>query len=364
MLRVDVDVVVIGSGPGAGAALSQLSATSARVAVLEAAELPRPKACGGLTLCSALRDFQWLLSDVYQRRIVRRSYRFRGGDLHGEERQDTPLSLVDRAEFDAALVLNALCASHGSIRLYEGCRVVRVEEFEDSVEVTIEGGTVFRGDYLIAADGVASLTARCLSMPPRGVAGPSVEADIVVSSEAFAGFSESVFFDYFCLPQGYGWIFPKQDRTLNVGVVSWDRKAKVALHFAQFVDSYLNEADVISKHQIAFPIPAFRGEGAVATRRVCLVGDAASLVDPVSGEGIRYALISGALAGKTIAGVLDASFGGAVHRMGCLAYERDVRCQVEPQLLPILRFASLPFNEAPEHYYRRFVLGGRSKAYS
>ena len=100
-----------------------------------------------------------------------------------------------------------------------------------------------------------------------------------------------------------------------------------------------------------------------------LAGDAANLVDPVTGEGIRFALLSGMLAAETILSLA----GGAAERIrppptesakaaGGMAYERRVHHAIGREL-EIRRLFALPvFLEAPDLFYRKFVLEGRDMA--
>jgi flavin-dependent dehydrogenase len=127
--------------------------------------------------------------------------------------------------------------------------------------------------------------------------------------------------------------------------------------------SYLPEnfatSDILASIHRAYPIPVYNGQAPIASRRVCLAGDAASLVDPVTGEGIRFALGSGTTAARTICDIIANPEDPA----DCRLYQQRIYNSISQTLEPLHRFATLPFREAPEYYYRRFITGGEAKAY-
>lgn len=357
------DVAIIGTGPAAGAAAGYLAATGLKVIMLEQYELPRPKPCGGLVPEGALAGLAHDVSDLVGHRVVDRKYSFQDKLPHASHTPDSALALVDRASFDAGLVQSAMSAARGSIALQEGFRVRDVLETETRVEIRGARGQLVTARFAIAADGAASRTARCLALNTRRTSAVGIDTEVRVTDACYHRFAGAVLFDYFQLPCGYGWVFPKGDSVLSVGVASWKKRVDCKAAMARYLTHHFADSDLLATIDRAHPIPVYNGHTPIATRRVCLTGDAASLVDPVTGEGIRFALSSGTTAARSICDIIANPDVDEAESGDCRLYQQRIYKSISQSLEPLHRFATLPFREAPEYYYRRFITGGEAKAY-
>lgn len=353
------DVAIIGTGPAAGAAASYLAATGLTVVLLEQYALPRPKPCGGLVPEGALVALSQDVSHLVGNRVVNRRYTYQNTLPHASHTPDSALALVDRAGFDAGLVQSAISAARGSIALQEGFRVREVLETEAQVEIRGARGQSITARFAIAADGAASRTARCLALNLRPTIAVGIDTEVRVKDECYRRFADAVLFDYFHLPCGYGWIFPKGDCVLSVGVASWKKSVDCKAAMESFIANNFARSELLASIHRAYPIPVYYGHAPIATGRVCLAGDAASLVDPVTGEGIRFALSSGTTAARSICDIIA----NPDEPHDCRLYQQRIYNGISQSLEPLHRFATLPFREAPEYYYRRFITGGEAKAY-
>jgi geranylgeranyl reductase family protein len=353
------DVAIIGTGPAAGAAAGYLATTGLTVVMLEQYALPRAKPCGGLVPEGALVALSHDVSDLVGNLVEHRRYSFQNTLPHASHTPDSALALVDRASFDAGLVQRAISAARGGIVLREGFRVTEVQETETHVEIRGARGQQVTARFTIAADGAASRTARCLALNPRPTNAVGIDTEVRVTDECYHRFADAVLFDYFHLPCGYGWVFPKGDCVLSVGVASWRKGVDCKAAMAGYLSDNFASNDILASIHRAYPIPVYNGQAAIATKRVCLAGDAASLVDPVTGEGIRFALGSGTTAARTICDILA----NPDEPSDCRLYQQRIYKSIGQSLEPLHRFATLPFREAPEYYYRRFITGGEAKAY-
>lgn len=343
------DVAIVGTGPAGGIAALSLAGSGLKVALIEKEKLPRPKACGGLMPAAVSRLLGESILDDAENRIDRLSYTNNYQEPVIKKLPQKGLILVDRARFDMALVDNALEVGHGNVCLVDGYSVNTVEENARGIVLHSKGGqTAIRADFLIAADGAASKTARCLHLNPSRQLAPAIDAELVVTSQQYENFAGSIFFDYFCLPGGYGWIFPKANGTLSCGVGSWAGARGIRSHLDEYLRRNLKQGQIKSTSYRGHPIPIFSGDFRVCSERTCLAGDAASLADPTSGEGIRFALLSGKLAADTVAKAAEGNG-------NCKPYSDRLATMLDRSLMQTLRFASLPFRQAPDLYYRRFI---------
>jgi geranylgeranyl reductase family protein len=349
------DVAIIGTGPGGGVAACILAQSGLRVRLLDSKILPRTKPCGGLMPGGVTTIFDWDTSSLVDHRLNQLEYFHNYQHQHLNQLGNGELLLVDRSKFDLGLIQHALAASRGDTSLLQASAVKLVEEDADGVSISGEGFLPFRARYVIAADGVASRTARCLGLNPTRKSGVTIDVELRVSDSCYDRYSDRVIFNYFCLPQGYGWIFPKKPPILSCGVGTWGGRTGVRESVHEFISRNFAPNEVLDQAHLGFPIPIYSGQTTIASKRVCLVGDAASLVNPVSGEGIRFAMWSGMLAAKSIMHLIAKEESGKEEISGCQHYQNTVYSETTRSLDHSLRFATLPFLHAPDLYYQKFI---------
>jgi len=290
----DYDLAVVGAGPaGASAALAARRA-GASVLLLDRADFPRDKPCGdgiaphavdvlaGLGVTDAVEGYP----PVPVLRLVGPG----GGEV--ARMLPRPAYTVPREVFDARLVAAAVGAG-AELRRH----TVRKLEERDG-QVVIDGALAARA--LVGADGAGSVVRRALGFGPnpdghlaiamRGYAParPAVEQLIVTASAGWPA---------------YAWSFPIGDGRANIGYGAVLRGQPLTrAHLMDRMAALLPgldpaEATGLRAHHLPLSTrrpPAGRG-------RMVLAGDALSLINPFTGEGIFYAVLSGALAGEAAA---------------------------------------------------------------
>jgi len=126
----------------------------------------------------------------------------------------------------------------------------------------------------------------------------AVEIEAVVPKDVLDRFRQHPVLIFGEIGIGYLWIFPKADH-LSVGVGALrPRRGELQSVLERVMQRFGVPIQGQPRH--GHPLPIFRGRERIATRRALLVGDAAGLVDPFTGEGIRFAIKSGRLAAKAI----------------------------------------------------------------
>jgi flavin-dependent dehydrogenase len=178
--------------------------------------------------------------------------------------------------------------------------------------------------FVIAADGAASAIARRAGWPDGRHLIPALEYEIQVDDRTFERFAHSPRFDVGLVPYGYAWVFPKAAH-LSVGALT-TRRGPINLHHQ--VEAYLRVIGLapraVERH--GFVIPLRPRSGPLVRGRVLLVGDAAGLADPVTAEGISFAVRSGRLAAEAIlAGRLDPEPVAAAYRSSLVPLLRELR---------------------------------------
>jgi flavin-dependent dehydrogenase len=216
--------------------------------------------------------------------------------LHFIVNREKPIiSMVMRDEFDAFLLTRARKAG---ARLLPGCEVEKIRQEADCVFLTTTHGE-FTARYLIAADGATGTIARKSGWRKPLRVAPALEYETFADGGTLWKFQQRARFDFGIIPYGYAWVFPKDDH-LSIGALtikpeSANLNASIKMYFSLLG---LGLEEGVERH--GYVIPLHPREDGFVRHRVLLVGDAAGLVDPVTGEGISFAIRSGQLAAAAI----------------------------------------------------------------
>jgi len=303
MKQPDFDVIVVGAGAGGAAAAFHLAGAGLDVLVVEKARLPRYKACGGAIPRRTLDRFPFSFDGIVQAAPAK--VRFTHPSLPDVDvaLPERPVVMVRRSAFDAYLL------SRAGVEVLAGTAVSGVAEQDDTVQVEA-GDRIYTARYLVGADGAASKVARCLGLRRNRRLGGTLEAEVPLDGRGALAtrYGDRAVFSMGVIPWGYAWVFPKGDR-LSVGIGRF-RPGRADLRSAlgremERLGIALDGAQ-IHGHPLpcyqAPPWPFWRGhpQEPLSTGRCLLVGDAAGLVEPLIGEGIRYAMASARLAAEAI----------------------------------------------------------------
>ena len=303
------DVVVVGAGIAGASAAYFLSRKGLDVAVLDKAMLPRYKPCGGGVPRSAFALFPFSFEPVVEREVLGVRYSFRG---EREVAVALPSGLAVTVMRDR---LDSFVLQQSGVVVAEGEQVCSVHETDEDVTIETLSGRRWQAGYVVAADGSSSVVARAMGLRTRPALAAALESEVTVSPDVMRVFGNDVLLILGAVEGGYLWVFPKHHH-LSVGIATFrrcHRNLKAILRSEMGRLGIGLEGVPIYGHTI----PVYRGPERLNTRRVALVGDAAGLVDPLLGEGIRYGIRSARLAAQSIADNDLASYSRRLHKDIC-----------------------------------------------
>jgi geranylgeranyl reductase family protein len=332
------DAVVVGAGPAGSTAARSLAREGASVLMLDRARFPRDKPCGGgVTLRAAsLQDID--LSPVIERTVTGARFSLRLGPTF-DRRFHKPLTyMTQRRRLDEHL---AAAASEAGADFHDGEPVRGIETNGGGVTVRTDRGA-YGASVLIGADGANGVVAREAGVRVRREEAVALEGNAAVSGEVAREWESLVGLDLGGLAGGYGWVFPKEQH-LNLGVGAWKYAAftlRPKLH--DLCRRYGVDAAALTNlrgHHLPVRVPG----SPVARGPIALAGDAAGLVDPLSGEGIHMAFLSGRYASKVALRYLS----GEASDLSL--YQRAVERRLQPELTMSRKLNEL-FHFAPPPY--------------
>jgi geranylgeranyl reductase family protein len=265
------------------------------VLLLDRARFPRDKPCGGGLTIRAVRQLPFSVDPVvedvvdcvelgvgYKRRYERTSAK-------------TLILMTQRSRLDAHL---AERAAEAGAEFRDGTKVVRVEA--DDHGVIVEG---IRADVVIGADGANGVTARTLGLCERPAHGVALEGNLSHDDLDADRYRGRIVIEIGTVRGGYGWVFCKGDH-VNVGVGGWEYEGpRLRAHLHRLCSAYGLPEERLQGLR-GFRLPIARPGSRLARGRALVVGDAAGLVDPFSGDGIHEAFLSARLASDAVLDLL------------------------------------------------------------
>jgi len=308
---MNYDVVVVGAGPSGSTAAKTLAEHGVNVLLIDKERFPRDKPCGGGLPLRTLSRFPYIkkLHSI-------ESYSYGGFIYSPSSLYDTKITksepviaMVLRSRFDNELVNLSI---EKGVEFKDRTAVTDIKIHSDTAQISCKDGTSINTDLIIGADGVHSTIAHKIGAIPRkrekGIC--IVEEFQVPKKKIISLFTEDRLchvHSKFKRIRGYGWVFPKQNH-INVGIVSYDNKEQLKEKDTDLQSIYADYLQALTKQDILpSQMKSVKKKGGILPvrpvpktyfDRILLCGDAAGFINPINGEGIFYAMVSGEIAGN------------------------------------------------------------------
>ncbi len=293
------DVAVVGGGPAGATAARTAARAGARVCLLERADLPRYKTCGGGIVGISADTAGIDLGPLEKARIDTVTFTLDGrfAVTRGRRHRRPILSMVMRDEFDAALCAAARAAG-AQIRPRSVVTAV-TQDGDGPVSLAVRGAPDVRARVVVGADGSAGRTGTYVGVRCDQV-DLGLEGEFPVAGRLAHRWANRVLLDWGPVPGSYAWLFPKGD-VLTVGVIgAKDQAPALRAYYADLIDR-LGLAGIAPRHDTGHLTRVRTPDSPLRRGAVIVAGDAAGLLEPWTREGISFALRSGRIAGEAAA---------------------------------------------------------------
>lgn len=298
---IESDVIIVGGGPAGSSCASVLTANGLKVILLDRRTFPRDKLCAGWVTPPVLDALNIDLHGYAKENLLTPIHGFRISVLPSdcvETRYDETVSYgIRRCEFDTYLLRR--CGAE----VIEGCYVKNIVKRDAQWVVN----QAYTAPLLIGAGGFACPVVRAIDAKCKqgelAVAAKEIEFKLSASESRNIPVQSGIPELHFCRDlKGYGWCFRKGDY-LNIGI-GREAKGSLGRHLADYLDYLQQTGRITAEVTRKFPGHAYLIYGhtprKIVASGVLLIGDAAGLAYPKSGEGIRPAVESGLLAGEVV----------------------------------------------------------------
>ncbi|HZI23539.1 MAG TPA: geranylgeranyl reductase family protein, partial [Chryseolinea sp.] len=319
-MKKEFDVLIVGAGPAGSATAIALGNSNLSVGLLDKARFPRDKICGDALSLDVVNQLKFLspsLSEAFKQ-FDQKVFSF-GVQIFSPDNHHIDLPFVYNNEKQCGYVCtrfgfdNMLAAhvkTYPNVQLLEEHHVTRITHAGQHIEIETTQG-IFSSKIIVGSDGAHSVVSRKFqnSKPDKD----HYSAGLRMYYEGITGFHNESFIELHFFREilpGYLWIFPLPDNKANVGIgmlSSTLSKKKINLKdtLARLIGSH---PALMERFRHARPLETVKGYGlplgskkrVLSGNRFLLTGDAASLIDPFSGEGIANAIRSGRIAAAHI----------------------------------------------------------------
>jgi len=287
------DVAIIGAGPAGSAAAIGLARRGASVLLADRARFPRDKTCGGGVTGRARAAAPCPIDDVVEAVVTEAELLSVDGRSVRRSGRSPLVYMTQRRRLDRHVASHAAAAG-ADFRDDARCTAVRLDRAGATLDVD---GERIHARIVIGADGANGTTASQLALGGNRRLMLALEGHLDLELAPPELRRGQLVLESGSIRGGYAWSFPKADH-LNIGIGGWiDEGPALREQLSAFchrlgVDPYALEP--VRGHRL--PLRAFRSK--LASQNACVVGDAAGLVDPLTGDGIYESFLSGRLAAE------------------------------------------------------------------
>ena len=320
---MNYDVVVVGAGPAGATAAKFLAEKGCKVLLLDKSSFPRNKPCGGVLSVRTLKRFPYISEDLISAYSFDCSISSSSLNNQFQVQMDDPISaFVVRKDFDDGLVKLAVASG---VLFRDGVSATDLQVVHDKVVLSLDTGESIESQLVIGADGVWSMVAKKSGLGQHYPhIGRCLFQEVPMTSDLldkyFTEKKKAQLFVKFMGVDGFGWVVPKKN-CVNIGIGEIQPSASQQRNKHPLKEVYQEYISVLKKRNVIPPTitPGTIQGGVLPIRpfektfadRVLLCGDAAGQMNPMTGDGIHYAMSAGMFAADVCVKALEGGTTGA-----------------------------------------------------
>jgi geranylgeranyl reductase family protein len=346
------DVIVVGAGPAGASSAYHLARAGFKTLMLEKEKMPRYKPCGGGLTAKVRRALDFDFSPAVEQTITAASVAYASDRMRLEF--ETPVAwCVMRDKFDMLL---AQRAANAGADVRDGQPAIRID-FDAGGADVVTAGEKLRTRLVVGADGANGLVRRAAAFPLHNRIIAALEAEMEAEDAALEEWQGALHLDFGAIPWGYSWIFPKA-KHLSVGIGALMRgrpHPDLRAELGRYVGWEPSLRHARYRLTRGHRIPIGGKSSTYHSPRAVLVGDAAGVADPFTGEGIYYALLSGLIAAEEIARAIQRGDG-----LDLSGHTRRINAEINSDLRTAWLFTNI-FSRMPSRAYRVFKRSGSTR---
>lgn len=345
---MESEIIIVGAGPAGSTLAYELVTRGREVIILDRAKFPRRKTCAGGLSFRALRLLPFSIDEVVENYIRSINFTHHLSSPFLKISPEPFMVTVLREDFDYFLIRQA---QEKGAKFLEETQFYSCYQDEGGVEIETAAGNL-RAKYLVGADGAQSQVARKLGLEKGRTYILAFHSDIP-SSLFPEQDPEVIHIDWGSLKRSYAYLFPKNNY-LALGAGGYQIPPdQIRKYQRAFLYSHWQKQDENLPFSISgFFLPLRRKRTPIHKGRCLLIGDAAGLVDPFTGEGIYSAIRSAQISAPLLIEALQKNWPSL----------QPCQEAIDRYLMPELESARLfreIFNLCPSYFHRQVRKKGR-----
>jgi len=289
------DCIIIGAGPAGATSAYHLAKQGYSVLLLDKASFPRFKPCGGGVSPAIAQWFDFDFTPVIDNTITQVQYSWQMGDpVEATLENVQPMWIVDRGAFDQFLVQQAV---QQGATMQNNTEVISIQ-LQGQGWVVKSNNEIWEASYLIGADGVNGPVSKWLGL---GTQDSSLGGSLEVKTNSPSATPNKAYFEFGLLKNGYIWNFPKSQGYSISGAILRGNKAN-SEELKKQLFTYAREfgLDTNNASYAEYPLGLWRENQPLHSQRALIAGEAAGILDPLTGEGIRPSIWTGVKAAEAV----------------------------------------------------------------
>jgi geranylgeranyl reductase family protein len=341
------DVMIVGAGPAGSTAAYELARLGIDVTLIDKAKFPRGKTCAGGVNLRTLRLFPFELGPVVEK-IITGIVFTRNLTDHFVRRYSDPLMIIVRRDtFDHFLMQQA---KQAGAQFLDGTRFLFSTEKSDGVRVETSSGTCL-ASFVLGADGANSEVAKKLNLMREVSHLLTFHSEVPTSLIPWPE-ADVIHIDWGSLKRSYAYLFPKEN-FLSLGAGGFGiPSGEIKNYHAAFLTTLWQKEETPPFSAAGFIVPLRRKRSPIQKGRCLLLGDAAGLINPFTGEGVYSAIRSAQIATPVLAAALKDG------RTSLEDYQEAIDHELMPELECSRLFREI-FNLRPFFFHKKIASNDR-----